>query len=69
MTGENSDDLMRMSSSDESPKELEEVTKDPTNVKDKRKEKKIKLKVMHIMLNVFIAIKRYHMHLVMELMP
>ncbi|KAK8568657.1 hypothetical protein V6N12_007203 [Hibiscus sabdariffa] len=41
MIGENSDDLMRMSSSDESPKELEEVTKAPTNAKNKRKGKKI----------------------------
>ncbi|KAL4324581.1 hypothetical protein GQ457_11G021390 [Hibiscus cannabinus] len=39
MIGENSDDLMRMSSSDESPKELEEVTKAPKNAKNKRKGK------------------------------
>ncbi|KAK8564885.1 hypothetical protein V6N12_058465 [Hibiscus sabdariffa] len=40
MIGENSDDLMRMSSSDESPKEPEEVMKAPTNAKNKRKGKK-----------------------------
>ncbi|KAL4383115.1 hypothetical protein GQ457_15G011700 [Hibiscus cannabinus] len=37
MTGENSDDLMRLSSSNESPYELEEVTKTPTNAKRKWK--------------------------------
>ncbi|KAL4281262.1 hypothetical protein GQ457_03G008280 [Hibiscus cannabinus] len=40
MVGENSDDLVRMSSSDESPKELDEVTKATTNAKNKRKGKK-----------------------------
>ncbi|KAL4282107.1 hypothetical protein GQ457_03G007700 [Hibiscus cannabinus] len=40
MIGENNDDLVRMSSSDESPKELDEVTKAPTNAKNKRKGKK-----------------------------
>ncbi|KAK8563348.1 hypothetical protein V6N12_050835 [Hibiscus sabdariffa] len=40
MTGENSDDLMKLSSSDESPKEPEEVAKTPTNAKNKRKGKK-----------------------------
>ncbi|KAK8702150.1 hypothetical protein V6N13_020518 [Hibiscus sabdariffa] len=41
MTGENSDDLMKLSSSDESPKEPEEVAKTPTNAKNKRKGKKV----------------------------
>ncbi|KAK9005959.1 hypothetical protein V6N11_035013 [Hibiscus sabdariffa] len=41
MTGENSDDLMKLSSSDESPKEPEEVAETPTNAKNKRKGKKV----------------------------
>ncbi|KAK9046610.1 hypothetical protein V6N11_052495 [Hibiscus sabdariffa] len=41
MTRENSDDLMKLSSSDESPKEPEEVAETPTNAKNKRKGKKV----------------------------
>ncbi|KAL4295445.1 hypothetical protein GQ457_12G011560 [Hibiscus cannabinus] len=73
MIGENSDDLMRMSSSDDSPKELEEVMKVPINAKTKRKgEKTVEAtseRGDEYHADVFIANKRYLVHLVMEPMP
>ncbi|KAK8701634.1 hypothetical protein V6N13_020018 [Hibiscus sabdariffa] len=65
MIGENSDDLMRMSSSDESPKEPEEVMKAPTNAKNKRKGKKtVEAISERVFLNYGILIKmRLEKHL------